>query len=166
MKTSKIILIILISLFILLFLIRLTTPREIDDIHPLRECEKKYIKKADILWVMPKYLNTPISENKTWCQEILSLNKTLGMHGITHSYHEFKNYVNETELIEAKQIFKDCFGYEPTLFKPPYLKLSKENKELLEKNNLEIKWIWNQNLHKVYHCQDSGLFPNKFHDVF
>jgi len=135
MKTSKIILIILISLFILLFLIRLTTPRE-------------------------------ISENKTWCQEILSLNKTLGMHGITHSYHEFKNYVNETELIEAKQIFKDCFGYEPTLFKPPYLKLSKENKELLEKNNLEIKWIWNQNLHKVYHCQDSGLFPNKFHDVF
>lgn len=166
MKTFKIILITILTLIILLFLIRLTTPKEIDDINPEIQCEKEYIEKSDILWVIPLYNNTPISNNQTWCQEIISLNKTLGMHGIYHSYHEFEYYVNETELQNAKQIFEDCFGYEPTLFKPPFLRLSKENKELLEKNNLEIKWIWNQNFHKVYHCQNDGIFSNKFHDVF
>lgn len=162
----KNILIITIFLLIITFTFRIATPKEIDDIHPLNPCEQEYIEKANILWVIPKYLNTPISKNKTWCNEILKLNKTLGMHGIYHSYHEFKYKINETELIEAKQIFQDCFGYKPTLFKPPYLRLSNENKQLLEKNNLTIKRITNQNLHKVYHCQNTGVFPNWFHDIF
>jgi predicted deacetylase len=166
MKRGKIILITIISILVLLFLIRLISPKEIDDINQDIPCEKDYIVKSDILWIIPLHNNTPISNNQTWCQEILKLNKTLGMHGVYHSYHEFTYFVNETELQEAKKIFKECFGYEPTLFKPPYLKLSIENKALLEKNNLEIKWIWNQNFHKVYHCQDDGVFPNWFHDVF
>jgi predicted deacetylase len=166
MKKRKTIFIIIILMLVLLFIIRLISQREIDDIHPKIPCENEYVKKADILWVIPIYNNTPISNNKSWCKQILALNKTLGMHGIYHSYHEFENYVNESQLIYAKQIFKECFGYEPTLFKPPYLRLTKENKELLEKNNLEIKWIWNQNFHKVYHCRNDGIFPNRFHDIF
>ena len=164
-KCVKIFLSTILTITIILFLLRLTSPKEIDDIHPLNPCEQEYIEKSDILWIIPRYLNTPISENKTWCNKILELNKTLGMHGIYHSYHEFKHHINETELQEAKQIFKDCFGYEPTLFKPPYLKLSKENKQLLEKNNLTIKLLTNQNLHKVYHCQNTGVFPNWLHDI-
>ena len=166
MKRGEIILVGIIFIIICLFLIRAGSPREIDDISPNIKCEQKYIKKSNILWVIPLHNNTPISNNQSWCKEILSLNKTLGMHGIYHSYHEFENYVNETELIYAKQIFEECFGYEPTLFKPPYLRLSLENKQLLKNNNLEIKWIWNQNFHKVYHCQNDGVFPNWFHDIF
>jgi predicted deacetylase len=165
-KSTKIFLTVIILLALLLFFIRLTSPKEIDDIHPLRPCEENYIEKSDTLWIIPKYQNYPISKNQTWCKEILKTNKILGMHGIYHSYHEFKYKINETELIETKQIFEKCFGYEPTLFKPPYLKLSKENKELLKKHNLEIKLITNQNTHKVYHCQNSGFFPNWFHDIF
>lgn len=159
-------LIIIIFILLIIFTFRIATPREIDDLHPLNHCEQEYIQKSDILWIIPRYLNTPISENKTWCKKILKLNKTLGMHGIYHSYHEFKYPINETELIEAKGIFKDCFGYEPTLFKPPYLRLSNENKKILENNNLTIKRFANQNLHKVYHCQNTGVLPNWFHDIF
>ena len=87
MKRGKTILLIIIALLLILFIIREASPKQIDDIHPLRECEQKYIEKSDILWIMPKYLNSPISENQTWCKKIIELNKTLGMHGIYHSYH-------------------------------------------------------------------------------
>lgn len=165
-KSIKTILIIILTIIIVIFFSRLITPTEIDDVHPERYCEQKYLEKADTLWIMPKYLNIPISENKVWCEKILLMDKTIGMHGITHTYHEFEEKINEKDLKEAKQIFEDCFGYEPTLFKAPNLALSKENKKLLEENDLEIKGIMNQNLHKVYHCKDSGILPNWFHDLF
>lgn len=159
-------LIILIFILLTIFTLRITNPKEIDDIHPLNPCEQEYIEKSDVLWIIPRYLNTPISENKTWCNEILKLNKTLGMHGIYHSYHEFKYTVNETELKQAKQTFKECFGHEPTLFKPPYLKLSKQNKKLIKKYNMTPRTTYHQTIHKVYHCQNTGVFPNWFHDIF
>lgn len=165
-KVLKVFLIVILILLIALFLLRSVNPKEIDDIHPNRFCEQEYIEKSDILWVMPMYENISIAKNKTWCSEILKLNKTLGMHGITHEFHEFSNTINESELIFAKSEFKSCFGYEPTLFKPPYLRLSYENKIMLEKNNFTIKKYFNQNTHKVYHCQNSGTFPNWFHDIF
>ena len=163
-KGGKIFLIIII-LILILFFIRLLSPREIDDVHPLRPCEDNYIKKADILWIMPKYQNFSISENKTWCNEILKMNKTLGMHGITHSYQEFKNNISNEEFSEAIQIFEDCFDYKPTMFKSPYLKISKENKQLIKDNNLKLRNDFHQITRKVYHCQNSGRFPNRFHDL-
>jgi len=131
-KTFKIILIIILSLLFVIFLMRLINPREIDDINPHRVCEQEYIEKADILWVIPMYKGISIAENKTWCNNLLKLNKTLGMHGITHSYHEFDYPINESDLIHAKEEFKSCFGREPTMFKPPYLRLSSENRRLLK----------------------------------
>jgi peptidoglycan/xylan/chitin deacetylase (PgdA/CDA1 family) len=166
MKVLKIILLIILSLLILTYLIRFSTPTEIDDIHPNRLCGKEYLLKSDIFWVIPLYQNISVAKNKTWCQEILKLNKTIGMHGITHEYHEFDNSIKEREIEYAKQEFQNCFGYPPTIFKAPYLKLSKENKQILKKQNLTIKSYMNQNIHKVYHCQDSGRFPNWFHDIF
>jgi predicted deacetylase len=166
MKRSRIIFIIITTLIFSLILTRALSPRQIDDVSPSISCEQEYLEKSEILWVIPLKNNFSISENKTWCEEILSLNKTLGMHGIYHTYHEFDYFVNESELVEAKKIFENCFGYEPTLFKPPYLRLSKENKILLEKNNLTVKRFWNQNTHKVYHCENTGRFSNSFHDFF
>jgi len=165
-KFLKKILIIIISLLLILFLIRVLTSKEIDDVHPLRGCEEEYIEKADTLWIMPKYLGYEISENKTWCEKILSLNKTLGMHGITHSEDEFNGEISNEEFSEAIQFFESCFNKKPEMFKAPYLKISKENKELVKKNNLKLRNPFHQTIHKVYHCQNSGTLSNRFYDIF
>jgi predicted deacetylase len=165
-KEIKITLIVLLTIFLIFFTIRIFSPKEIDDISPLIYCEQEYYAKADILWVIPKFNEVKISENKTWCKKILDSNKIIGMHGIKHLYHEFEHTINETELIDAKKDFEECFNFTPTLFKAPNLALSYENKLLLEKNNFTIKGVMNQNFHKVYHCNNTGIFPNRFHDFF
>ena len=157
---------ILISLIILTspLLIRAINHTEIDDISPRIFCEQDYLEKSDVLWVIPKFEGIPISENQTWCKEILSLNKTIGLHGIEHTFNEFYYPKTSEEIEQAIQIFKDCFGFKPKIFKAPQLNLSRENEELLKKYNLTIKKEWNQFDHKVYHCGDTGIFSNKFID--
>ncbi len=168
-KYLKIILIVLFSILIIWFLIRLISPREIDDISPGISCEneKEYVEKADILWIIPNFQDNKISENPEWCKEILSLNKTLGMHGIKHTYWEFKKEnISQEELQEGIKIFEECFGFKPEKFKPPNLRLNKENKNLIKENNLILKYKFNQAIHKVYHCDDTGVLSNKFIDLF
>ena len=134
-----------------LFLIRLISPREIDDVSPEIPCEQEYLEKAQILWIITEFNNKPISENKTWCQKILNLNKTLGLHGVTHQFQEFNTDKNQEYLEKGMKIFKDCFGYEPRIFKPPQLKINTQNKQLIKNNNLKVKSRFNQIIHKVYH---------------
>ena len=168
-KTLKIILIIVFSLLVLWFLIRLISPREIDDVTPGIPCEneKKYIEKSEILWIIPFGDNFLISENKTWCNEILAMNKTLGLHGIYHTYHEFElKNISQEELNFGIREFEKCFGYAPKLFKPPYLHLNKQNKDLIKQNNLILKYRFNQAIHKVYHCNNSGTLNNKIINWF
>ncbi len=157
---------IIILIALILIVVRANNPREIDDVSSGIFCDKEYLKKADVLWIIPKFQNTPISENQTWCSEILALNKTLGMHGIYHSYKEFNYYVNETEFQEAIQIFEKCFNQTPTMFKPPYLVISEQNKNLVKKYNMKLKNSFHQTISKVYHCNNTGTFSNKFHDFF
>lgn len=166
---------ILIALFVLIllimlesnfFMIRAVNPSEIDDVHPSISCSKECMKKADILWVIPKFNNKKISDNKTWCQEILALDKDIGLHGYTHEYLEFANETKEDELKDAVKIFKDCFGFTPKMFKAPQLKLSKENAELIESYNMTIKGKLNSITHKVYHCNNTGVFSNEVIEAF
>lgn len=170
MKKKKIIKIIcLISLAILyfflsLFLIRQINSIEIDDISPEMGFSSELINKVDILWVIPKYDNKSIADNLEWCNYILSLNKTLGLHGVTHEFEEFKTDRTQEYLQEGIDIFKRCFGYEPTMFKPPQLAISNKNKKLIKENNLELKLKINQLIHKVYHSEDTGVFSNKLID--
>ncbi len=89
---NKIILISIMIIFLLLltlFFIRSFSSREIDDVSSEIPCNKEYLEKSDILWVIPKFNNKPISKNPEWCDYILSLNKTLGLHGVTHEFEEF-----------------------------------------------------------------------------
>ena len=164
-KSSKIISIVCILIF-LLFLTRLISPREIDDISPEILCEQKYLEKSDILWIIPKFNNKSISENKNWCNYILSLNKTLGLHGVYHEFEEFKTDRNEKYLQEGINIFENCFGFKPEMFKPPQLKISDENKKLMNEKEIKIKTGKNQLLRKVYHCSDTGKFKNWIIDLF
>jgi len=138
----------------------MTTPKEIDDVSPEIPCEQNCLEKSDILWIIPKFQEKPISENKGWCNQILSLNKTLGLHGVTHEYEEFGSNRNQTYLEEGIKIFEDCFNKTPAMFKPPQLRISEENKQLIKQNNMVLKGKFNQIAHKVYHCNDTGSFSN------
>ena len=161
-----IILIILIILF-LLFLIRLFSPKQIDDVSPNIPCNKAYLEKSDVLYVIPSFENNNIDNisNNKWCNEIIALNKTLALHGYHHNYNEFLDNKDDKYIEESINIFKQCFNQTPKDFKPPQLEISDNNKELIKKHNLNLDLMFNQITHKVYHCNDSGKFPNWLIDL-
>ncbi len=165
-KTIFIIFLLIFLLFMLdLFLIRALGFREIDDINPEIPCSKELIEKSNVLWIIPKYNNISISENKKWCDYILNFNKTLGMHGVYHEFDEFLSEKNQEYLSIGIDEFEKCFGFKPKMFKPPQLKISDNNKLLIRSNNLTLKARTNQILHKVYHCEDTGKLSNKIIDL-
>lgn len=165
-KIIFLILLIILYLILSLFFIRQISPREIDDVSPSIECSNKLINKVDILWVIPKFQNKSISEDKEWCNYILSLNKTIGMHGVTHEYNEFGTDRSQEYIREGIKIFEECFGFKPTMFKPPQIVINSNNKQLIKDNNMKLKFYFNEIIHKVYHCSDTGKFKNKFIDIF
>jgi predicted deacetylase len=166
MKKKYLFLVIFILLIFILFLIRISSKKEIDDVSPEIFCEKDYMQKSDILWIIPIFDDKPIHKNESWCEYILSLNKTLGLHGIKHSFEEFDKELNEEYIKEGIEIFEKCFGFKPEIFKPPQLKISSKNKKLIKKYNMKIKGNFNQIIHKVYHCDDSGLIKNNLINLF
>lgn len=166
MKKYLWIVLIISFLLLSLFFVRLFNQKQIDDISSEIPCEMKYVEKADVLWVIPDFEGKPISENKELCDYILSLNKTLGLHGVYHTYWEFKETRNQEYLEKGISEFEKCFGYKPKRFKAPNLRLNKENRELLKENNLTLSTQFDQVIHKVYHCNNSGTLDNKFHDIF
>ncbi len=165
-KITWMILCILILLLIFLFILRIINSREIDDVSPNIFCKSEELQKSDILWIIPKFEGKNISENKTWCKEILNLNKTLGLHGVYHKYNEFGTTRTEEYLQEGIEEFENCFGFKPTMFKPPQLKISLKNSKLILEKGLILRGNINQLVHKVYHCNDSGKFPNWFVNLF
>ncbi len=164
MKTKKVAKYLIMALFILLlsiFLIRLFSPRHLDDLNPGIPCNEELIKKSDYLAVIPKYNNQSISDDKGWCDYVKSFNKTLLMHGVYHTYKEFDTLRDEDYIQEGRKIFLDCFNSSPEGFKPPQLAISIDNKKLLEeKFNFKVHELLGQIFHKTYHCDDSGLLPN------
>lgn len=152
MKRGVWIVLILIIPVIFLFLLRLINPSEIDDVSSGITCPEIEKYNPNILYIIPNYNTNPISQNEEWCEYILSLNKTLALHGITHEYREFKTDRNQTYLEEGVNEFKACFGYEPEIFKPPQLRISKNNRQLIKENNMKLKAILNFIIHKSYHC--------------
>lgn len=159
-KISPLILSFILLIAFTLFLVRAFSPKEIDDVSPGIGCEENLLKKSDILWVIPKYKNISIAKNKEWCESIKRLNKTLGLHGVSHEFEEFGMIRNQEYLQEGMDIFEECFGYPPTLFKPPQLEINSENKKLIKENELILRGEGNQIAHKVSHCGDYGKWRN------
>jgi hypothetical protein len=160
-----IIILIIFALAISLFLIRTFSSKQLDDVSPEIQCDSKLLEKADILYIIPKYNNKSISNNTQWCNQISSLNKTLALHGFYHTYNEFGVNRNKEYLEEGIIEFKNCFNEKPEKFKPPQTSITKDNKFLI-KNKMEFDSLPNQIFHKVYHCNDTGKFPNWFMDLF
>jgi len=167
MKKIKIIILLVISLIAIIFLIRLLNPTEIDDVSPEISCPEIEKYNPDILYVIPNFEGNPISKNISFCKEILLLNKTLALHGINHTHREFLyENISQENLDFAISEFQKCFNQTPEKFKPPHLQISSENKKLIQENNLNLKTWFNQGTHKVYHCNDSGILPNKIIRIF
>ena len=59
-----------------------------------------------------------------------------------------------------------CDQIHPLIIDFIYDEISEENKKLISENNIELKGRLNQFFHKVYHCNDTGEFSNKFIDLF
>ena len=165
MKNYRYVLMIFFVLVICLFFIRLVLPSQIDDISPGISCEDKLLKWADVYYVVPKFNNISMTADNVWCEEILGMDKELALHGVYHSYNEFGVDRSEEYLDESIAIFEECFGFVPERFKPPQLAINDGNKRLV-REKMEIDLIWNQIFHKVYHCGDTGMFPNWFIRVF
>jgi predicted deacetylase len=162
-----VILLILVIFVVFLFLIRLVSPSEIDDVTPGINCPEIAIYNPNTLYVIPHYNNNSISENNEWCKYILSLNKTLELHGITHIYREFLyKDISQIELTNGILEFEKCFNKTPEMFKPPQLVISNKNKKLIKNNNLKLQTRFNQITHKVYHCNDSDKIPNRIVNIF
>jgi hypothetical protein len=154
-------------LLVLLYFLRAFSEKQIDDISPEIQCEKELLKKSDIFYVIPKLNNQSIANNKTWCNEILKLNKKLSLHGVYHNYHEFEINRNKEYIQEGLDIFQECFNQTPNDFKPPQLAISKNNKKIIQEEfKLKVKSKFNQLFHKVYHCKNTGIFSNRFIDWF
>jgi predicted deacetylase len=163
LKSITIILFILLIIILAVFMIRNLSERQLDDVSPEIYCEPEVMEKADIFYVIPKFNNQSISQNKEWCEYILSLNKTLGLHGVYHTYEEFLTERDEAYLQEGIDEFEKCFGYPPAFFEPPQVKINDGNKKIIrEKTTLHL---YIQNIfHKVYHCSDTGRLSNNFID--
>ena len=151
---AKMILLALVILLVVLFLIRLFSEKHLDDVNPLILCDEDLLNKADIFYIIPIFENMRISDNKDWCEKILSYNKTLGLHGVYHTYEEFAIDRSEEYLQEGAEIFKECFGYYPERFKTPQLTISEDNKNLLKNKYIIDTWFTTR-FHKQYHCGDS-----------
>jgi hypothetical protein len=157
----------MIILLILFYLVRFFSERQIDDVSPEISCNKELLEKADVLYIIPKFNNKSILNNKGWCEWILGLNKKLSLHGVYHTYNEFDVNRNEKYFQDGLDIFRECFKKNPVDFKPPQLEISDWNKKMIkEKFGLESKELFNQLFHKVYHCDDTGIFSNRFIDWF
>ena len=165
-KIFAYILLFILIIIVGLFLLRRFSHSEIDDVTPGIPCEQEYISKSDVLWVIPIFENKSIADNLLWCNEIKSLNKTLGMHGVHHTFNEFNYDRDVNYVLEGISAFKACFGYFPQVFKSPQLKLNNYNRILLKSLGFKVDEYFNQITHKVYHCSDSGgFYSNRFNDL-
>lgn len=153
-KLTKLILV-AIGFAYVIMLISSRNPLIVDDVYPNNSCDN-LLEKADIIYVVPTFENNSINNDKEWCTYIKSLNKTIGLHGIKHSYHEFDNNIDEEKIALAINSFKTCFEEEPLLFRPPYNIINKKNEEIISNFNMTIykkKFI----AHPYCHCNPKSF---------
>jgi len=153
---------VIVFLVVGLWFVRLVLPSQLDDVSPDIFCEEKLLTRADVYFVIPKFEGVEIE--RKWCEIILEKGKGIGMHGVYHTYKEFEVYRDEEYFEEGVDIFERCFGFTPERFKPGQLRFAKENDWIKERTEVDL--FWNQVLHKVYHCGDTGRFPNWLIRVF
>jgi predicted deacetylase len=152
-----VLLVLVVYSFVILLIFRHYSSKTLDDVSPQRYCSKELIGKSDILFVIPLLGNVSIANNQSWCKEMLSLNKTIGMHGVYHvpdNPGEFSIDRDKEYIQTGMEEFNKCFGFYPSLFKAPQLRLSQHNKMLLKELNMTFLSVPQTIFYKEYHCTD------------
>jgi len=156
--------VIFVVLVLVLFFIRFFSERQLDDVHSGIDCDLELMRKADVYYVIPAYNGELINESPEWCAEILRMDRELAMHGVYHTYREFGEPRDSEYVNFGVRVFEDCFGQVPTRFKPPQAYITKENDWMSDRFDMDSSL--NSLFHKVYHCGDTGLYPNWLVDLF
>ena len=160
---KKVLVFVPIALGVLILLVRLFSDAHLDDVSPEIPCEEGLYDRAGILFVIPKYHNGSIADKPEWCEKILALNKTIGMHGVYHSYEEFMTFRNDEYVNEGTNAFEKCFGFKPRLFKPSQMAYNKINDETMK--NFHVISYLEQVFHKEFHCNGAGVLPNWVYEL-
>ena len=127
--------------------------KEIDDVHPLiMKPNNPYIQKSEWLWVIPLYMNDPISNHPEWVDQLKKTGKKIGLHGVKHTHKEFEINLSKEYIDSGVQEFKKAFGYKPTHFKAPSLALTDANRKIIESYGMEVKGRFNQIMHNCGHA--------------
>lgn len=140
-KVLLIIALILLCLLIIPIFFRLVLPSQLINVTPQKTC-KNLINKAKFIWITPIENGKKISENKTWCSNLLL--KPQKIQGIF-----LKS--NDKDVLEKniEEFFK-CFSYYPKYFKGS---INKE--DLIEKlPNAIIVGPWFDLFHQTYSCNN------------
>lgn len=161
LKIALGVILVLVGIIVLLGITRSLTYKQIDDVHPSINCSEKYIKESDVLMIIPLFNNDSIANHPEWCKKILEYNKTLGLHGVRHTYNEFLSNISKEDMDLAIGEFKKCFEKYPELFEPPQWEISSENRKLVE-TYIPVTNQLRGMFHKIYHCEESGNFGYRF----
>lgn len=164
-KIGIVFLVVIFGFVFSLFLIRAFSEKHLDDVSPGIPCELELLNKADVFYVIPKFENKSISDNKIWCSWISGMGKRLAMHGVYHAYNEFLTDRSLDYVLEGEKIFEECFGFKPEEFKPPQLAISKNNTKMI-KFKYKLRITFDHVLHKAYHCNDTGVLKNWLIDLY
>lgn len=152
-------------IFILILIVVLSreySDRELDDVHPrIMNSYDPYISFSKWLWVIPLYMDDPISNYPEWIDNLKKTGKKIGLHGVKHIHKEFEQNLTEEYIDAGIEEFTKAFGYYPTHFKAPSLALTAENKKILLARGINIRGRIDQILHTVYHSpnhrRDNGM---------
>jgi peptidoglycan/xylan/chitin deacetylase (PgdA/CDA1 family) len=127
----------------------------LDDFSPAIPCEDELFSRASLIFVMPFYNNTVLSEFPEWCSRMRMSGKDFALHGLKHTFYENMFAINETELSRSITEFEKCFGKKPEKYRPPMWKISAGNMRILKKHGLVV--YDNPLTTNTYHCNNKGF---------
>jgi predicted deacetylase len=131
---------------------RLILHEELDDVHPyILDVNDPLAQRSKWLWVIPVYMNEPISNHPQWVKDIKDSGKKIGLHGVYHTKKEFRTDRSDEYIDKGIREFTKAFGYYPTHFKAPGLALTASNRKKIEERGIIIKGLFNQLTHRVHH---------------
>lgn len=168
--------------FLCVWLSRTQSGEHLDDLHPTDGCsflpEYRTHDHARFLWLIPIHDGVRMSADRSWCEEMMRLERdegmALGMHGVLHQMRWRKDNVTgkwvgkrefeEMPLERARkrvalgvEVWKEAFnGSAPRHFSFPGQWGSAAIVEMLEKEfGMSVRSLADGMLQRVYHCDDS-----------
>jgi Uncharacterized protein conserved in bacteria (DUF2334) len=148
-----------------LLAIRAFNPVHYDDLHPGLDTHWDYVKRSDILYVVPKYYGDPLTNHPDYIARLKKLaagGKELAMHGVEHRPEgffieaEFGKPLPRSYIESGIRTFTKAFGAPPARFKAPCYNLHPKNRAVLEEHGIRVDGPETLLFNKLYHFDGSA----------